>query len=315
MSNLKLTKVLSSWLLPTTAILITGWSSAHEQDHDQNDSNAITRHFEIEQIVPYEAVRELRNFMRHGNRASLGLFLANHETGELVIAEMADDSPSAMAGVKEGDVVTGIDDTDLTGDNARHEILVDYLRTLDANARVDLHVEREGETMTFEIETIPLASVMPSGPVMGEVYINKTPMSEWIPRPEFYSGGRMWSPGQPPQGMLRRHLEVPLTALNEDLAEYFQVDEGVLVLESPGESTLRAGDVITAVGDDSISDVDELLEALRGNAENVSVKRKRKDIEMDTANVLDALGFEREVSIRPRDTNRRSWSSIRARRL
>ncbi|UCF05132.1 MAG: PDZ domain-containing protein [bacterium] len=82
----------------------------------------------------------------------------------------------------------------------------------------------------------------------------------------------------------RGKLGLTLAELNEDLAGYFKVkeDEGVLVLEvhegSPAdEAGIKSGDVIVMVGDEDISEVEDVLEVVRDleEGDEVTVKAIR----------------------------------------
>jgi hypothetical protein len=85
-------------------------------------------------------------------------------------------------------------------------------------------------------------------------------------------------------GMGRGRLGVRVEDLSQDLAPYFDsaVGSGALVMEvmkdTPAEKAgLKAGDVITQVGDDKISNADDLVRALQSAPEGkVSVTATRK---------------------------------------
>lgn len=79
------------------------------------------------------------------------------------------------------------------------------------------------------------------------------------------------------------YMGVMLEDLNDGLAEYFEVDEGVLVKEviedtPAAEAGLRAGDVIVKVGDENVAGADDVV-AYTGSKEpgdEVEVKVVRK---------------------------------------
>ncbi|MFP3949024.1 MAG: PDZ domain-containing protein, partial [Longimicrobiales bacterium] len=88
-------------------------------------------------------------------------------------------------------------------------------------------------------------------------------------------------PGAPPDAPPRRRPPRPyslgyefvagarVVALNDPLAEYFEVDRGVLTVDvldgSPAqEAGLRPGDVIVAVGDEPVASVEDLRTILLG---------------------------------------------------
>lgn len=64
---------------------------------------------------------------------------------------------------------------------------------------------------------------------------------------------------------LQRAFGLELVELNPDLADYFEVDEGVLVADvaAGSELGLRPGDVIVAVGEGEVEDVSDVRRILR----------------------------------------------------
>jgi C-terminal processing protease CtpA/Prc len=85
------------------------------------------------------------------------------------------------------------------------------------------------------------------------------------------------------QGIGRGRLGIRVESLNPDLGEYFGVKDGrgALVLEvlkdTPAERAgLRAGDVITRVGDRAVYDADDLVRELRSLDGQVSLTAIRQ---------------------------------------
>ena len=277
-------------ILPTVMVVSTGLVDAHEEDHRGDPSHSSAESF-------FQQLPEVFQIHAQESRASLGLILRKSDGG-ITVQGIPHDSPSASAGVEEGDVIESIDALNLQNENATIDSVIEYLENVEPGTVVQLEINRDGTSKTIEVETEPLNQMNYArqsqrnwGP---QIYIDRERidlphMRDWMERGRGQFRGR---------GM-RSQMDIDLTPLNEDLAEYFQADEGVLVLETPGESPLRAGDVITAVGDESISDVDELMDALTGEADTATVQRKRKEIEVDVSNILSALGFERDVRLRP----------------
>jgi membrane-associated protease RseP (regulator of RpoE activity) len=106
-------------------------------------------------------------------------------------------------------------------------------------------------------------------------------------------------------GMGRGRLGVRVEDLSADLAPYFDSAEGsgALVMEvmkdTPAEKAgLKAGDVITRVGDDKISNADDLVRALHSVPEGkVSVTATRKGASRTFETELDdaPLGWKMQV--------------------
>jgi C-terminal processing protease CtpA/Prc len=165
-----------------------------------------------------------------------------HRTG-LLITEVVENSPADKADLKEDDVL-------LTFDGKAVEKAGDFtklVRNTPPEKKVNVKVFRDGEERELEV-------------TIG------TRTSKALSRSLSWSGQRpnitVWSN--------RPHLGVHVQDLNKDLAPYFKVEEkgGVLVVEvsrnTPAEKAgLKAGDVITRVGDEKITDADDLVQALR----------------------------------------------------
>ncbi|MFQ5648655.1 MAG: PDZ domain-containing protein [bacterium] len=131
-------------------------------------------------------------------------------------------------------------------------------------------------------------------------------------RPQNYTRERHRWPGAPiPPRSFSFHLSRPSLGihtadLNDDLAEYFDMDEseGVLILsvaeDSPAEDAgLKAGDVILKLADERIRDREDLLEALAELDEDEKVeieikrngKNKKLSVEIDDEH---SYHFDRE---------------------
>lgn len=85
--------------------------------------------------------------------------------------------------------------------------------------------------------------------------------------------------------------------VNAELGEYFATDRGVLVLRAEPDNAygLRAGDVILAVGDESVDTPSELMRALRraepGEPLEIRIKRERRDRSLDVTMPENRLGL------------------------
>ena len=82
------------------------------------------------------------------------------------------------------------------------------------------------------------------------------------------------------------HSSHALMAVSGDLAEYFDVDEGVVVREVTADSEVKPGDVLLSIGDTDITDVMQAGELLTALQDDVAAKVKRH-------------GRDRTVTIKP----------------
>ena len=76
--------------------------------------------------------------------------------------------------------------------------------------------------------------------------------------------------------------------IGEDLGDYFGVDSGVLVLNAPGDSGLKPGDIVRRIDGADVASANEarrLLAATSGDDAEVEVRRKNRKVEVTAAKV------------------------------
>jgi serine protease Do len=171
-----------------------------------------------------------------------------------LVSDVVDDGPAAEAGIEDGDVIVTMDDDEI-------EDAEDLIRGVGRRSPKDsVHIEilRNGEPRGFD------------------VVLGARPEEKKIVK-RFLKQGREGAPDSPgvPR-WIEKHIELPrpgarlgvrVVDLNEDLGSYFKSEEGALVVEvlddSPAEEAgLKAGDVITSVGDRDIEDAEDLVDAI-----------------------------------------------------
>jgi predicted metalloprotease with PDZ domain len=183
-----------------------------------------------------ELTPSLRDAMKVGNRPGL------------LITHVVENSPADDANLKEEDVILEFDRKAVE----KADEFVRLVRNTPPDKKVKIKLIRAGETREVEV-------------IIGE---RKTRRSGYG-----YTFGR----GDDRNFILfgRPRLGVQVQKLNKDLATYFKVAEnsGVLVLEvheeTPAEKAgLKAGDVITKIGDEKVTGPDDLIEALQDYEES-----------------------------------------------
>ena len=182
--------------------------------------------------------------------------------------------PAAKAGLKSGDIITRIGGKSLTAsDNMKYGEedsppgvrLVEYVSQLKPEETITIEYRRAGTrhstTLVTGDEPIAMVDIFPGG---GEFEVN-------LPRIQERSGLR-GSVHAGPGGFTAYAYalggplaDLELAPLNPDLGAYFGSTEGVLVINTPKESTLglKSGDVILAVDGRKASSPHSLLRILR----------------------------------------------------
>jgi serine protease Do len=175
------------------------------------------------------------------------------------INEIVDDSPADSAGLKKGDVVVDFNGKKIEAS----EDLTNAVRVTKPGTKASVKINRNGENKIISVNIGKNKMRMPFGmtaPRAPHVVVNMF-------------GGDI-------EGM-------ELMELNKQLADYFEVpnSNGVLVKEvdkdeNAGTAGIKAGDVITKVGDEAIKDIGDIRDALfdreEGDKVNVELYRKGK---------------------------------------
>ena len=190
-------------------------------------------------------------------------------TDGAIVNSVVEDSPAAKTGLKEGDIITHFDGT------AIHDAddLTAAVRDAGSGKLADIEYYRDGRRLR---ERVTLGE-----PAMSSVRRPNRNALNWVQKDDGEEGEEgeeaendshtwMFDNGHGPmeflfQGDRPARLGVRLTDLGDQLAAYFKVggDGGVLVTEvvegsAAAKAGMLAGDVIVAVGDQSVSDAAEL---------------------------------------------------------
>ena len=200
----------------------------------------------------------------------------NYTGSGALVSRVVEGSPAEKAGVKKGDVIVGLNTTTIAS-------ATDLTKAI-GNAKVDqavsVRIIRDGERRTLSAKLVE----------------RPADEMEWTTAPDapeghhFKDGGDfefMFDDAAPGFAMFRGgrgRLGVRIENLNADLGSYFGVTDGkgALVVEvlkdTPAERAgLKAGDVITKVGETAIGDSDDLVRALRAAEKKVTLTVRRKN--------------------------------------
>lgn len=223
-------------------------------------------------------------------RALLGVSIDDNN-GAAKGARVRDVSPgsaAAEAGIKAGDIITGIGGKDLTREADPGRALVDQMRQVEPNLKLTVEVLRDGKKMNFDVTPRPAplqiiagAQRLPDMPDMGGV------RSFQLQR----------QPGAPGQRRIEirtfrdddgtRFRGMEFATLSEKLGSYFGVKAGVLVVRAGANSPfkLQDGDVILSIDGrepTSAQHAGRILRSYRdGEKLKLKVERNRKTLELD----------------------------------
>jgi serine protease Do len=210
-----------------------------------------------------------------------------------VIKSVAEDSPAAKVGLREGDVVLDYNNERVEG----MEQLVRLVRETPPGRQVRLSVWRNGAIQKVDV-TVASRSEKWWGSADGgkEFSFTMPPIPPLPPMPPV----TFTMPDLPRNLMAWRSSALGLESesLTTQLAEFFAVKEGVLVRSvtpnSPaGKAGIKAGDVIVKIGDTYVTNPREIFSALRSvNTKTfpLVIVRNRKDMTV-TVTVDESQGY------------------------
>ncbi len=224
------------------------------------------------------------------DRAMLGVLLADCcERNGVKLAGVTPGGGADQAGLESGDLLVEVGGTELTGDgNEPLRKLTSFMREVKAGDAVAAVYLRGGEKTEVTITTQAHGQQM-----MRMLREKVTRIGEDLGTVR----SRVYAPEPPvPPRELLTFMDV-----EGDLASYFGVREGILVLRGPdGDSAMKAGDIILSIAGDAPKDASAAYEQLAG-------------IEGDTDVTVMRQGERRAVTVSPGEIG--SGSDVRIIRI
>jgi serine protease Do len=205
-----------------------------------------------------------------GSRIGISVNDASDEKGGVIVATVTPDGPADKAGLKSGDVITDFD-----GEKVRSVLQFSRLvRETPAKRSVAVTYSRDGQRHTVNVTTeesgddvirlfdfarTPRPAVPPSPPA--------APATPRAPRPPALMPAVPFQDFPSLRMFTGRRLGVTIETLDDQLASYFGVKEGVLVKSVTDGSAaqkagLKAGDVITGVNGRKAYDTSDVNRAI-----------------------------------------------------
>ena len=257
-------------LIGVLAVALAATTVAHEED-----ALADTRaSLEDARARLAEAAREMaeatrEQFVARSDRAMIGVLIADQGEEGVVVGGVTPDGGAEAAGVLADDVITGLNGEPLTGLDMPVRRLREILDDVAAGDPVNVVILRDGELSDVEVVTTKAyrADLVPRFDF------------DWLPRVDMPA--RVMSFGD---RFERREDDLKLVDIGEDLGDYFGVDAGVLVLDTPAKTDLRPGDIIKRIDDADVGSSDEAYRLLAGDGDaTVEVRRKNRSVDLAVA--------------------------------
>ena len=258
----------------------------------QAEMDAARARMEAARIELQEAARRLAEASRQRltwsgkNRAFLGVLIGDQSEDGIVVAGVTPAGGAETAGIEADDIIVAIDGESLTGHDQPLHVLHGVLDDVSAGAEVEVTVLRDGNTETYEVATTP-SVVHIEGQVpgllrrLGQAFEGHVPVAVALSAPV--------APASPWPGLMdyvAGTRQLHLVDIGETLGGYFGVDGGVLVLNAPGKSELKPGDILRRIDGADVGSANEahrLLAATTGDAAEVQVRRKNRKVDVTVA--------------------------------
>ncbi len=245
---------------------------------------------EAARVEIQDAARQLAQASRQritgsGNRAFLGVLIRGQSEDGIVVAGVTPAGGAETAGIEADDVIVAINGESLTGQHRPLDILHGVLDDVSPGGEVQLTVIRDGNTETYDVGTAPsVIHIETQAPRL----LQRLGQA-WESHPIAIAPAAPTTPAHPwlvPVGALGGTGQLHLVDIGEDLGDYFGVDGGVLVLNAPGKSELKPGDVLRRIDGADVGSADEayrLLAATSGDDAEVQVRRKNRKVDVAVA--------------------------------
>lgn len=221
--------------------------------------------------------------IRHGghcvacnaDRAFLGVWISEQGEHGITVAGLSPEGGAEKAGVVEDDVIVAINGESLVGADEPVDVLHEILEDVAPGDAVELVVLRDDETIPLEVvTTAPVSDFRMAARRLGRVGrdLGRDFDFEWRER----------RPGR----LDRRERDgLRLADIGEDLGDYFGVDAGVLVLDTPAKSAFMPGDILKRIDGAAVSsaaDGHRLLRRLTEDAQ-AEVRCKNRKVMVDVS--------------------------------
>lgn len=217
------------------------------------------------------------------DRAFLGVLIGDQDDTGVQIVGVTPDGGAEVAGVVADDLIIEINGETLVGHRRPGRVLTSVLDDVTPGETVRLVIEREGEEITFDVNTtgadIASFSSFP--------FERSFDWTSAIPNQFRFAYDDNAS----------RRGGVQLIDIGSDLGEYFGVDSGVLVLDTPGDSELKPGDVVRRIDDADVSNSDDAYRLMGRADEAMTVEVRRKNRTIDVSVEPLARGSSRAFRI------------------
>ncbi len=262
----------------------------------------------------------------HGKRPMLGVLLGERsESGGIAVVGVTPGGGAAAAGLEAGDELISINHIDLTSAESVMGALREAMRDVAPGDAVSVGYQRDGSfdvanvttqargvfimgmtgvpgvsDIDFEIEGLQALEALTEK--FADMDFSES--TAWVEEMAAEQLEKLDELGPIVRYWIRRagsmHGGLWLEDVGSDLAQYFGVDQGVLVMATPEEAgELKGGDIILTVAGEEVPGVRDAYRALYESDQVVTVdvlrRGVRKSVEVDPSNLSGMGGGSRHV--------------------
>jgi membrane-associated protease RseP (regulator of RpoE activity) len=183
---------------------------------------------ELSEQLGRPLIQRLTRLPGESGRAIIGVQLEDSKGGRgAYVREISPGGPAAEAGIRAGDVITTINGSAISGDDAAGQVVA-----IMPDSKVTVRIVRDGTSRELTIVARP-----------GPAYFLARGRSADFPGPQIAGLERLL----PPMLMAGPLGDMELVTLTPQLGRYFGSDKGVLVVRAPPGLKLEGGDVILSI--------------------------------------------------------------------
>ena len=211
----------------------------------------------------------LRNRVATTTGGFVGIRMGESTPQGIVIDEVIENSPADEGGLLEGDLVSSIDGIDIRNAKNPTQALAALIQAVDPGTEVELSIVRGKKELAVPVEVGPIS-----------VTVRSRDPSTWTayslsPQDNYRSV----------VSILGYDRELVLLEFEDELGHYFGMEFGILVVDTPKDSPLQVGDLITRIDDKPVRSISHAQRFLRSAEETTefTVKRRGKTQKLDIA--------------------------------
>jgi C-terminal processing protease CtpA/Prc len=254
----------------------------------------------------------LRGLDEIGPRPMLGVNVGgpDGDSSGVRIVGITPGGPADQAGLRSGDVMVGIDDEDLIGDDAGDRLTA-FMKSVEAGQEVTVRYRRDGQEDSVKVvpeEMDPFRIAIGSPGSDWEIDLQGLEELEKLEELEhleelaelrFSAGAHGVHFGM---GFPGRWRSLEMVSLTPELGDYFDAEKGLLVVRAPEDETLglEDGDVIVAIDGREPTSPKHAMRILRsyeaGETIKFSIIRKKKSKTLEVVLPEAAVGYRWEWS-------------------